>query len=215
MLIPLHQLLAKYPLTLRGALHLGAHECEERPAYLAAGLSDRDILWVDALAEKVALVRERLPEARIACAAVAEADGREVRFTVTNNYQSSSILALGTHRQEHPWVVETEVRQLRTVTVDTLLQCLGDYGVADFDPERINFLTMDLQGAELLALRGMSALLPQLDAVFTEVNDQHLYVDCALVHELDAFLRPYGLQRVEALWTQNHWGDAFYFKAPR
>ncbi len=75
-----------------------------------------------------------------------------------------------------------------------------------------NFLNLDIQGAELKAMKGMGDYLKNFDYVYTEINDDHLYINCALVSDLDDFLLQYGLVRVETCWTDCKWGDAFYIK---
>jgi len=75
-----------------------------------------------------------------------------------------------------------------------------------------NFLNFDIQGAELKALKGMEEYLDNLDYLYTEVNKNYVYENCALVNELDEYLNKFGLVRVETNWTDYEWGDAFYIK---
>jgi hypothetical protein len=49
----------------------------------------------------------------------------------------------------------------------------------------VNFLSMDLQGAEGHCLRGATELLANLDYVKTEINKDEVYEVCAKVWELD------------------------------
>ena len=46
-----------------------------------------------------------------------------------------------------------------------------------------NFLNIDIQGAELLALKGMGSLISYFDYIYLEVNKAHVYKKCALVNE--------------------------------
>ena len=75
-----------------------------------------------------------------------------------------------------------------------------------------NFLNFDIQGAELKALKGMEEYLPSVDYLYTEVNSDYVYKGCALIGELDEYLKPFGLRRVETKWTDCKWGDAFYMR---
>ena len=52
MLIPLETLMVNYNIQLKGILHVGAHECEELPAY-EQHLDRSRILWVEAMPAKV------------------------------------------------------------------------------------------------------------------------------------------------------------------
>ena len=73
-------------------------------------------------------------------------------------------------------------------------------------------MNFDIQGAELKALKGMEEYLPKVDYLYTEVNSDYVYNDCALVGELDKYLLNFGLVRVETSWTDCKWGDAFYIR---
>ena len=77
---------------------------------------------------------------------------------------------------------------------------------------KYNFLNLDIQGAELLALKGFLKGLEKIEYVYTEVNSGEVYKDCAKIEELDFFLKEYNFERVETNMTQYEWGDAFYRK---
>ena len=64
-------------------------------------------------------------------------------------------------------------------------------------------------------LRGSKELLEKCDAIYTEVNIDHVYKDCGLIGEIDTLLGEYGFERVETLWTDVKWGDALYLKNKR
>ena len=69
---------------------------------------------------------------------------------------------------------------------------------------------MDIQGAELLALKGSSDTLKNIDYVYLEVNEKELYTGCGLLSEVDEYLKEKGFTRVEINMTPHGWGDAFY-----
>ena len=92
------------------------------------------------------------------------------------------------------------------MTVDTMLQRNG------IQPTAINLLVMDIQGAELLALRGATKLLPNLDAIVTEVSWDALYEEQALVHEIDDFLNEHGFVREKTMKCHDTWGESLYVK---
>ena len=75
-----------------------------------------------------------------------------------------------------------------------------------------NFLNIDIQGAELLALKGMGELINYFDYLYLEVNRDYVYKNCALVDEIDEYLLKYNYVRVETSWTNAQWGDALYMK---
>lgn len=202
MLIPLHALVRKYNIQFKGVLHVGAHECEELNDY-EHYIQRNKILWVEALPRKVELCKKKYPNVLIENAIVSDVV-ENVRFNVSNNGQSSSILEFGLHSTFHPHVhyvasFEAETKLLK----DILCKYDIDY----------NFLNFDIQGAELKALKGMAEYLPKVDYLYTEVNSDYVYKDCALITEIDEYLLPFGLVRVETKWCGDYrWGDAFYIR---
>jgi FkbM family methyltransferase len=202
MLIPLHDLVKKYNIHFKGVLHVGAHECEELKDY-EKYLPRNKILWVEALPNKVEVCKQRYPNVFIENAVVSDVI-ETVRFNVSNNGQSSSMLDFGLHSTFHPQVkyitcFETETKLLKNI--------LPNYNIS------YNFLNLDIQGAELKALKGMEDYLPNVEYIYTEVNSDYVYKECALITELDEYLLKFGLYRVETKWCENYrWGDAFYIR---
>jgi FkbM family methyltransferase len=201
MLIPLHNLVKKYNIIFKGVLHVGAHECEELNDY-EKYLSRDLILWIEALPIKVEICKKLYPNILIENAVVSDII-EIVKFNVSNNGQSSSILEFGLHSVFHPQVkyitcFETESKLLKNI--------LPNYNI------NYNFLNLDIQGAELKALKGMEEYLQYVDYIYTEVNSDYVYKECALIGELDKYLAQFGLFRVETKWTDCKWGDAFYIR---
>ena len=199
MLIPLHDLVKKFNIQFKGILHVGAHECEELKDY-EVYLHRNQILWIDALPHKVDICKKRYPNVLIENAVVSDVV-ETIRFNVSNNGQSSSMLDFGLHTTFHPQVkyvtcFETETKLLKNI--------LPNYNI------NYNFLNLDIQGAELKALKGMEEYLNNIDYIYTEVNSDYVYKGCALIGELDEYLLRFGLHRVETKWTDYKWGDAFY-----
>ncbi len=201
MLIPLHNLVNKYNIQFKGILHVGAHECEELNDY-EKYIERNKILWVEALPDKVELCKQRYPNVLIENAVVSDKI-ENVSFNVSNNGQSSSILDFGLHSHYH-----SHVHYVNSFEAETKL--LKDI-ICNYDIE-YNFLNFDIQGAELKALKGMEEYLPKVDYLYTEVNSDYVYKDCALIKELDEYLLKFGLVRVETKMTEFKWGDAFYIR---
>lgn len=202
MLIPLDDLVVKYDIKFKGILHVGAHECEELQDYLRY-VNISKILWVEAIPEKVALCRQNHPDIRIETAIVSNVV-ENVRFHVSSNGQSSSMLDLGLHSQFYPHITYTHEFESETRRLEDVLRPYKDI--------EFNFLNFDIQGAELKALQGMEEYLSRVDYVYTEVNSDYVYENCALVEEMDEYLMKFGLYRVETGWTDCQWGDAFYIR---
>jgi FkbM family methyltransferase len=202
MLISLDFLVQKYNILFTGILHVGAHECEEIVFY-DKYLPRNKVLWVDALQDKLDFCRATYPDVIIEQAVVSDCV-EAVVFNRSNNGQSSSFLDFGIHEIHYPDVqyvhsFETNTKMLKDI--------ICNYDIS------FNFLNFDIQGVELKALKGMGDYLKTVDYIYTEVNTDYVYKDCALIYEIDDYLKSFGFQRVEtAVYERMKWGDAFYMK---
>ena len=190
---------------IRGILHVGAHECEEKDVYNKCGISDTQIVWVEGNSSKVLQMKEKYPSIRLYEALVDEVQ-HQVTFYITNNGQSSSILPLETHKIHHPEITVAEEQICQTTTLKKLIE------EKFIDVSYLNFWNLDIQGAELQALKGAAEYLNYVDILYCEVNIEHLYKDCALLPELDAFLESKGFERKAIKLTDSGWGDALYVR---
>lgn len=208
MLIELSELYKKYHINPTGVIHVGASTGQECETYHKHGLK---VIWIEAIREVYKqLCRNVLKYTGTISinACVSDRDGDIVDFNISNNEgQSSSMLEFGTHTTEHPGIVYVEKRRLQTSRLDTLFRD------RKIQVEQYDFLNLDIQGAELLALKGMD--LTHIRYVYIEVNEKHLYKNCALLPEIDAYLKQYDLHRVETKMTNWGWGDAFYIRKQR
>jgi len=204
MLIQLEAL--SFPKKVTGVIHIGAHECEEYDMYLKnfVGITNNDMIWLEALPHKVYQIKQRYPEMRIFNQCLSDKDGERVSFMVTNNGQSSSMLEFGTHSYQHPEVVEVARVELVTKTLDTFCQ------ENNLDTSHYNFMNLDIQGAEYLALKGATKLLETVDYIYSEVNQEEVYKGCLTLSHFDEFLLEKGFRRVHLHMTPYGWGDAFY-----
>jgi len=139
-------------------------------------------------------------------AVVSDTDNESVSFKITNNGQSSSILELETHLKHHSHIYVVKEIEQKTITMKTFIDA------NNFNMHNYNFINLDIQGAELKALKGMGEYLEHVDYIYTEVNQEYLYKNCALLHEIDEYLEKYGFRREILKMTEFKWGDAFYVK---
>ena len=200
MLIPLDYLVFKYDLSFTGIIHVGAHECEEIVVY-DKYISRDNVVWFEALPDKVEFCKNKYPGVLIENAVVSDCVELVV-FHRADNGQSSSFLEFGTHLIQHPDTHYVSEFQAKTQRLDSILE---KYTIP------FNFINLDIQGAELRALKGMESYLPSIQYIYTEVNSDHVYKDCCLITELDDYLGQFGFKRVETSWC-GRWGDAFYVK---
>jgi len=198
--------LAQASITIKGALHVGAHDCEELSFYQRLGITPDKCIWIDAVQSKVEQASARgIPN--VFKAVISDTDNTTVNFHLTNNIESSSILEFGTHEKHHAHVHVTGTTQETTITLDTFFNQKG------LDPKVYDFWNFDIQGAELMALKGASNALQYAKALYLEVNTEEVYKGCAKLGELDAFLEERGFKRVLTYITPFGWGDALYIRS--
>ena len=171
---------------ITGALHIGAHDCQEDLFY-KKNLKIDNIVWVDAMEAKVFQGKEK--GHNIFHATISDTDDQDVKFNITNNEQSSSILDFGTHSIEHPDVVFVKSIIQKSKKIDTFLKN------NNIDPSIYNFWNFDIQGAELLALKGATNAIKFAKVIYLEVNTKELYKGCALLETIDTFLKSYNFER--------------------
>tara|TARA_B100000035_G_C20878425_1_gene499428 strand:- start:40 stop:654 length:615 start_codon:yes stop_codon:yes gene_type:complete len=204
MLIEFSDIVSKYGLP-RGIIHIGAHKMEERKDYLASNIND--IIWIEANPE---LVEHNLPiisdsESIFQCA-ISNQDDQIYDFHLTNNGESSSILDLHLHKIHHPHIHIIETINVNSKRMDTLIR-ENSINIKNYD-----FINLDIQGAELLALKGFGDVLSSVKYIYTEVNTNYIYKNCCLINEIDDFLSDFSFERKETYMTEYEWGDALYIR---
>lgn len=208
MLIPFSEcvkILKEHNISVKGILHIGAHECEELKDYISEGINPAKIEWIEANSK----IAERMKSRGISNINVFAVDSEEgeAEFFVTNNGQSSSLLQFGTHKESYPWCVVTEVQKVQKKRLDTFFKEYPGFSVAEH-----NFWNLDIQGSELNALKSASEHLNEVDAIYSEINIQYVYQNCGLLQEMDKFLEGKGFNRVKTVMTDAGWGDALWIK---
>ena len=196
---------SKYLKDRRGAIHVGANSGGERDWYVQQDFCP--VLWFEPAVDAFAKLDKN----------IYSYDGHEAfnigihdyikkakLYIASNDGLSSSLLDFGTHTKYRPDIVYVDVQDIRLMRMDNFLFLTGR------DINDYNFLNIDVQGTELNVLKSFGDLLGALDYIYTEVNEEHLYKDCALVPEIDKYVGKYGFKRVETRMTKFKWGDALY-----
>jgi len=207
MLIDIRKLKQTYNMEIEGVVHVGAHLAEEAPVYADIGAGK--VVWIEGnpdLIPKLEKTVHKFHNHSVIHALITDREGQDVDFNIANNGQSSSVLELKTHLDEHPEVHYVGKRTLTSRTLDSLAY---EHGFTD-----ANFMNLDLQGAELLALQGAKNMLSSgsIQYVYTEVNAKELYENCVRIDELDSFLNHFNFIRLDTEMTRHGWGDALYVK---
>jgi len=132
-----------------------------------------------------------------------------VPFYLANNKQSSSILEFGTHSNHHLNVFYNGVIEQRTTTLKKFIES------NKIDIASLNFWNFDIQGVELQALKSAGDYLKYADALYLEVNYEEVYLNCAKLPVIDAFLLEKGFLRLDTCFQHPcGWGDALYVRYP-
>jgi FkbM family methyltransferase len=171
----------------KGVLHVGAHTGQERDRYRSAGLK---VIWFEAIPEIFNQLHCNIRGYKNQVALnylLTDSDGEVYDFNISsNNGMSSSILALGDHKDIWPDVrynskIKVVGRSFSEVAkVESLvLDCY-------------DCLVMDTQGSELLVLKGMGDHLKRFRFIKTEAADFEAYIGCCTANELKIFLNNHG-----------------------
>jgi FkbM family methyltransferase len=199
MLVPAEELKKYWGVHPSSLVHVGAHNAEELEQYENVGWNQ--VTWIEAQPSKIEGLKNKIPKHhKLIHAAVWHKDGESLNLNIMTNTESTSLFQLGTHAIEHPTVELSEIIQVSTTTLGTLLK---DYTA----PELI---ALDIQGAELNALRGFGNRISEVKWIYCEVNREELYEGCCLISDLDEYLKDRGFKRAVTKWTEHGWGDALY-----
>jgi len=194
----------------KNIIHIGASWGQEIESYHKNGVES--VVWFEASQRFMAKLFDNTARFKIQqnylnyC--LSDVTGETVKFNITNNGESSSMLEFGSHSTLHPQVSIVGSEELTTFRFDEI------YKQKRIDINKVDFINVDVQGAELKVLKGFGDLLslPNIKAVYSEVNFEHVYKDCCLVDELDEYLGKFGFIRVKTLGEMAQWKDALYLK---
>lgn len=76
----------------------------------------------------------------------------------------------------------------------------------------IDLLCMDVQGAELRALKGLGGMLQQVRYVITEIEIKPLYYDQSVYPEVHAYLKSSGLRQAAEVYRDPWFSDYLYIR---
>ena len=212
MYVPLKEIIKKYDLEISGIIHLGGCKGEELFSYYKNNINN--VLLVEANPNLIKFLKLKKffyntftkMKINVENFAATDRDNDILTLNVTNNIQSSSILKLHKHSILHPEVKVIKKIKVKSYTINSLFN-------QEYDIKNFNFMNLDIQGAELLALKGSDQILKNIKAIYTEINYDEVYKDCALINELDEYLKNFNLKRVYTTTPESdYWGDALYIR---
>jgi FkbM family methyltransferase len=203
MLISVSELSKHWGIKPDGVLHVGAHLGEEARQYEENGWLP--VIWVEAQPKLAVKLRESLnpQNHQIIEAAVWNLDNQKLTLHVASNSMSSSLLEFGSHSLSYPDIKYVDEIQVKTKRLDSILD----------ESQTPNFINVDIQGAELMAIESLGDLIKSFDYIFVEVNRREVYKDCTNVRQLDSYLSEKEFKRVTTRWYfREGWGDALYIR---
>lgn len=201
MLINFSEAVKKYGMKIRGIIQAGAHWGQEVESYWANGI--RKIILIEPCREAFGIIQEKFladPDIHTLNYALGNYKGfAEMNVETVNNGQSNSILKPKKHLEQHPSIVFHKTEKVAVRKLNNL----------DCHWMRFNMLVLDAQGYEKNILMGADNVIEFFDYVYSEINFEEVYEDCARVEEIDEILKDF--KRVET-YRVGGWGDALYIR---
>jgi FkbM family methyltransferase len=205
MLIKVGDLVRFWRVNPQGLLHVGAHTGEEVQAYESAGwLNGSGLILVEAQTILADKLKSNFKDKNVLVLNLVawDVDNAPLNLNIASNSESTSALNMSLHAELYPDITITEKINVTGSRLD------NSKNLPFFD-----FVNLDIQGAELKALKGMGELISQVKWIYTEINLKALYEGSCTMYELDAFLDSYDFRRCATSWDSSKlWGDALYVK---
>jgi FkbM family methyltransferase len=174
---------------VRGLIHVGANEGQERDFYAAFGMN---VIWIEPIPEVFAALESniaRFPKQRALHYLVAEEDGKEYTLHIADNSgASSSIFEMARHAEMYPHIAYKRTIRVKSATLQSIVSA------EHIDVRHFDALILDTQGSELRILKGAAALLPNFRFVKVEAPDFESYKGCCKIDEVSAFMSLHGFR---------------------
>jgi FkbM family methyltransferase len=164
----------------KGVIHVGANVGQEKELYSYYNLN---VLWIEPIPEMFEKLKQNIyeyPKQAAIQELVSDSDGDEVFFNISSHGGvSSSILDFEEHSTLWPEISFNKKIKLRTITLDSLIK---KYSV---NISKYNFLVLDVQGAELLVLKGSKNVLKNIKYIQVEAADFKMYKNNPAIDEIE------------------------------
>ena len=183
----------------KGVIHVGANTCQELPLYLEHEIHNR--LWIEPNKDLHFPICETIIHV-----AISEYCGSSDFYYASNNGESSSILPPILHNQRYKEIAFNKVNY--SVPTYTLEKILNEQII---DKTSLNYLVLDIQGAELKALKGLGLFINHFDVIITEAYTEELYLGCGKLNEIKEYLINYELVQFVPEIGKG-WGDAAFVR---
>jgi len=122
--------------------------------------------------------------------------------------KSSSLLSPGANiKQVYPWLSFENVILVQTQTLDSFC--------AEKKIHSIDFIHMDVQGAEIKVLKGAEKMLEHVSLIWLEVENIELYENQPLSTDIHTFLISKGFKKVKDTAKNKVDGDRLYMNSAK
>ena len=194
-----------YKLKVKGVAHFGAHLGQEVKEYkklnytnihlfepqkkLFKKLEESFSIFEDVYLYNVGLGKEKITS--------------KLYLSSSNEGASASLLKPSGHLEYHTEIIFEDTEDVEIYSYD------------GFELKNVNYLSIDIQGYELEALKGSeNSLKNYIDYIYIEISREEMYEGAILKNELDSYLEKFEFIRVSTRWASSKipWGDAFYIK---
>lgn len=118
--------------------------------------------------------------------------------------KSSSLFEPGETKKIHPWLKFENKIEVTTATLNTILK--------GKEIKWVDFIYMDVQGAELKVLKGLKSYLYRTKAIWLEVEKVELYKDQPLKKDIERFMKGNGFYLAKNT-VNNIAGDQLYLNS--
>lgn len=172
----------------KGVLHLGAHKGQEADIYQWFG---KKVIWIEAIPKIFDQLKDNLyfyKNQEAYCLLLGDTDNLKKSFFISNNDSaSSSLFKLSKNTLEGKYFSDTKLKIQDEITLE--MSKLDSFVKKNnINISEYNHWIVDLQGAELLALKGAENSLKFCDSILIEVSKVDVYENAVLWPELKDWL---------------------------
>ena len=181
--------LVKTIMNCSGVLHLGAHRGGEAAIY---DWFQKDVIWVEAnplIFDDLEInLKQYYNQSAYNCL-ITDLDNKMINFNLSSNdYASSSIFNFGDYSvgKNKIWVdrILKMIKNinLKSISIDTFVS------KNNIDISKFDHWVIDIQGAELLALKGAKSSLKKCNSIYLEVSTEEVYEKAPRWKEIKYYL---------------------------
>lgn len=168
-----------------GIIHIGANRGQESYRYYNEG--NRKVIFIEAHPGILPSLIDRISKyenQKAIQALVTDEDGKEYDFFYDDNNsgQSCSLFDFHLHKKMFPRVTMAGTIKLIGKTLPTILK------ENNINLEEYKHINMDVEGAELLVLKGASSILHNFETIILEASDFESRIGQPFLKDIDEFM---------------------------